>query len=115
MRRLFLVLLVLVLPFQFTWAAAAAYCQHEAPAPAVRHIGHHEHHHKADAKLKNDKKSIVDSDCGFCHIASLPFARADIPGTHTVQRVELVATLSDSSFASLNARAPDRPQWRRLA
>ncbi|MGH8787333.1 MAG: cation efflux protein, CzcI family [Cupriavidus necator] len=114
MRRLFLILLVVILPFQFSWAAAAAYCQHET-APAVWHIGHHEHHHKADAKLEKDKKSVVDSDCGICHLASLPFARADMPGTPAVLRVELVSRLGDPAFTSLNARAPDRPQWQRLA
>ncbi|WP_367395209.1 cation efflux protein, CzcI family [Cupriavidus sp. Agwp_2] len=115
MRRVFLILLALVLPFQLAWAGAATYCQHEEPAPASWHFGHHEHHHKAEPKADKEKLSLVDSDCGICLLASAPLAKADAPRMQTVQRVELVAAPSAPDFDSLCARAPDRPQWHRLA
>ncbi|MBY4949494.1 cobalt-zinc-cadmium resistance protein [Cupriavidus respiraculi] len=118
MRRLLLILLTLILPFQFAWAGAAAYCQHEAEGPsaaAVQHFGHHQHQHSADSPGGDQKKALVDIDCGICHIASIPFACTDQPSAQTVQRIELVATPPAQHFTSHCATAPDRPQWQGLA
>lgn len=124
MQRLILILLVLVLPLQFAWAGAAAYCRHEVAASAKAHFGHHEHQHKADSGKQDQpaqkaqdkaKLGLPDPDCGVCHITSLPFARADAPDMHAMRRVELAPPAPQPSFSSHSARAPDRPQWPRLA
>lgn len=129
MQRLILILLALVLPLQFAWAGAAAYCRHEvAAASAKGHLGHHEHQHKAnggnqdkaagqagDKAQDNAKLGVPDPDCGVCHIASLPFARADAPDVQAIRRVELARPAPQPGFSSHSARAPDRPQWPRLA
>ena len=124
MKRLILIFLALVLPLQFAWASAAAYCRHEVTASAKAHFGHHEHQHRA-ASGKQDahadkgqdagKLGLADPDCGICHIASLPFARADAPDVHAMRRVELAPPAPQPGFSSHSARAPDRPQWPRLA
>ncbi|AGW94981.1 cation efflux protein, CzcI family [Cupriavidus sp. DF5525] len=132
MQRLLLILLALILPLQFAWAGAAAYCRHEVAASAKAHLGHHEHQHKADSGAHSkasdkpggtvsdkaadaDKLGLADPDCGICHIASLPFARADAPEVQAMRRVELAPPASQPGFSSHSARAPDRPQWLRLA
>ncbi|WP_354683087.1 cation efflux protein, CzcI family [Cupriavidus necator] len=124
MQRLLLILLALILPLQFAWAGAAAYCRHEVAAAAKAHPGHHEHQHKADAtspgKLADttsdtDQLALPDPDCGVCHIASLPFARADAPDMQPMRRIEQAPPARQPSFSSHSARAPDRPQWPRLA
>ncbi|WP_444634851.1 cation efflux protein, CzcI family [Cupriavidus oxalaticus] len=122
MQRLLLILLALILPLQFAWAGAAAYCRHEVAAAAKQHLGHHEHQHKADAgqhetkaDTDGDKLGIADPDCGVCHIASLPFARADAPPMQASQHVEQAQAPPQPGFSSHSARAPDRPQWSRLA
>jgi len=118
MRRSILILVLLILPFQFSWAAAARYCLHEQVS-ASWHLGHHEHRHQqADARpdaTDVEKKLVLDTDCGVCHIVSLPFVYAEpleVPGA---ARAELVGHVPPADFTSLNARAPDRPQWLRLA
>lgn len=86
MRRWFTIFLLILLPCQFTWAAAAAYCQHEKSTSA-RHIGHHEHEHKAHADTPqpskhadgktagSDAKLVFDEDCGVCQLSAVkPFA-----------------------------------------
>lgn len=124
MQRLLLVLLVLVLPLQFAWAGAAAYCGHEIAASAKAHFGHHEHRHQAgsgkqdqqaDPAQEKARLNLADSDCGFCHIASLPFAPADAQDVPALRRMELAPPVPQPSFSSHSARAPDRPQWPRLA
>jgi hypothetical protein len=127
MQRLILILLALVLPLQFTWAGAAAYCRHEVTASAnapKAHLGHHEHQHKADSGKPGQpadkaqdtgKLGLPDPDCGVCHVASLPFARADAPDVQAMRRVELAPPVPPPGFSSHSARAPDRPQWLRLA
>lgn len=126
MQRLLLILLALILPLQFAWAGAAAYCRHEVAAAAKAHLGHHEHQHqysqKADAGQHaakadpdGDKPGIADPDCAVCHIASLPFARADAPPMQASQHVEQAQAPPQAGFSSHSARAPDRPQWSRLA
>ncbi|QRQ84659.1 cation efflux protein, CzcI family [Cupriavidus oxalaticus] len=122
MQRLLLILLALILPLQFAWAGAAAYCRHEVAAAAKQHLGHHEHQHKADAgqhaakdSADADKLGMADPDCGVCHVASVPFARADGPRVQASQRVEQAQAPPQAGFSSHSARAPDRPQWPRLA
>ncbi|NUO86717.1 MAG: cobalt-zinc-cadmium resistance protein [Cupriavidus sp.] len=124
MQRLLLVLLALVLPLRFAWAEAAAYCGHEVAAAAKAHFGHHEHRHQAgtgkaeqqaDPAQDKAKLNLADPDCGVCHIASLPFAPADAQDVPALRRVELAPPVPQSSFSSHSARAPDRPQWLRLA
>ncbi|SPC20176.1 cation efflux protein, CzcI family [Cupriavidus taiwanensis] len=124
MQRLLLVLLALVLPLQFAWAGAAAYCGHEVAASAKAHFGHHEHRHQAGSGMQDPsadpaqdkaKLNLADPDCGVCHIASLPFARADAQDLPALRRVELAPPVPQPRFSSHSARAPDRPQWPRLA
>ncbi|WP_455288604.1 cation efflux protein, CzcI family [Cupriavidus necator] len=125
MQRVLLILLALVLPLQFAWAGAAAYCRHEVAASAKVHLGHHEHQHKADSGKAGghtegragdtDKLALGDPDCGVCHIASLPFARADAQDVQAMHRVEMAPAVPPPRFSSHSARAPDRPQWPRLA
>ncbi|QEZ45127.1 cation efflux protein, CzcI family [Cupriavidus oxalaticus] len=122
MQRLLLILLALILPLQFAWAGAAAYCRHEVAAAVKQHLGHHEHQHKADAgqhaakdSADADKLGMADPDCGVCHVASVPFARADAPPMQASQHVEQAQAPPQPGFSSHSARAPDRPQWPRLA
>lgn len=116
MKQLVAIILAVLLPLQFAWGAAAAYCQHET-APGVHHFGHHTHVHadgKHDAKTAGGKL-FVDSDCGFCHAspaAMLPDVSAVKPAS-TLASVPPV--LGDIKRASAPQRAPDRPQWPRLA
>ena len=122
MRRWFTIFLLILLPFQFTWAAAAVYCQHEKSATA-RHIGHHEHEHKAHSDAKSqakqadgkeavkDAKLLLDDDCGFCQLsAAKPVAAKplDLPLISTGASVQPPAPW-------LATRDPDRlerPNWR---
>lgn len=113
MRRFVLILVLLILPFQFSWAAAARYCQHET-ASASWHLGHHEHRHQ-DSSTDLEKKPVIDTDCGVCHIVSLPFVYAASLEIASAQRVQHHDSRHRSDFTSLNPRAPDRPQWLRLA
>jgi cytochrome c5 len=113
-RQLVALLLALLLPLQLTWAAVGEYCEHETSPKAAQHFGHHAHAHKADDK-KPQGKAAFDSDCSFCH-AGAPAAMAN-------QAPNLPALLAPVVFApsvvtdppSALARAPDRPQWLRLA
>ncbi|GAA0190093.1 CDF family cobalt-zinc-cadmium transporter CzcI [Ralstonia insidiosa] len=115
MRRFVLIFVLLILPFQFSWAAAARYCQHEK-ATATWHLGHHEHRHQQpEGKTDAEKKPFVDTDCGVCHLVSLPFVYGQTQDVLIANRVEVTDTQHASEFSSLNARAPDRPQWQRLA
>lgn len=115
MRRYLLILLLLILPFQFSWAAAARYCQHEtASAAAARHLGHHEHRHQ-DPAPDVDKKAVADTDCGVCHAISLPFVDAQPARLDGIRRAQPLHATHRAAFTSMNARAPDRPQWLRLA
>lgn len=133
MRRLFLIFLVVILPFQFAWAGAAAYCQHEETVRGAGHFGHHEHRHqntgstasnevssepgqdRAHQQVDTKDKLTIDSDCGICHIASVPFACAAQTSTGIVARADAAPFHPPMRFASHSATAPDRPQWPRLA
>ncbi|MCG5260517.1 cobalt-zinc-cadmium resistance protein [Cupriavidus gilardii] len=143
MRRFFLILLVMLLPLQSVWAAATAYCQHEQRPTAQWHLGHHQHQHRADGKAEveaefeaevepykadtrqvdikadaehdTDANGLFDPDCGTCHLASLPFARPDATGMPVLRLPRTVLLTHDFHYSSLHPRAPDRPQWLRLA
>ena len=120
MRRWLSILLLIMLPFQFTWATAAAYCQHET-SPEVRHLGHHQHEHKASpdaGKAKSDAqdaakstKLLGDSDCGYCHLNAAKSVQ--------VQSLEVPAltgpAVQDATVQPLPTRDPERherPNWR---
>lgn len=65
---------MLMLPLQATWAAAAAYCAHESSPASAKHIGHHEHVHKASAGDSSKTGGFVkvgdmDPDCDYCHLS----------------------------------------------
>lgn len=120
MTRLVALLLALLLPLQFAWGTAAAYCQHETGAQAARHVGHHAHEHQAGqadqaAKKPAAAKLAVDNDCTACHAtcSALAFeAPACIEPLAPAGRPALAPVDTPTSAP---ARAPDRPQWRRLA
>jgi len=117
MYRLVALLLALLLPLQFTWGAAAAYCQHETSVQTAKHIGHHAHEHKADegAKKPASVKLTVDNDCTACH-ATCSAVACEAPAS--MEALALTSRLAAPTFdahASAPTRAPDRPQWRRLA
>ena len=113
-RRLLALLLALLLPLQLSWAAVGGYCEHESSPKGAQHFGHHQHVHQDDAK-KVAGKSAIDSDCGFCHAgapATMAANEHHLPELLSGSRL-VAATQGDHSSAL--ARAPDRPQWLRLA
>jgi len=115
MRRLLAFLLAFALLFQMSWAVAATYCEHETSPKAAMHFGHHAHVHKSsDAKKNVGNKLAVDDDCSYCHAshaAIIPMASTGVAPGATAS-VELSQPAMHSSAP---ARAPDRPQWLRLA
>jgi len=117
MFRLVALLLALLLPLQFAWGAAAAYCPHEAAPRVAGHFGHHEHVHKdaADAKQPAGGKQLVDNDCASCHAAGSAIAADATQGPAPALAVRRVAFPTSPPPTSAFARAPDRPQWLRLA
>lgn len=122
MRRWFTIFMLILLPCQFSWAAAAAYCQHEK-SPAVRHVGHHEHEHKAHADTQQSSKHVddkdaskdaklsLDEDCGVCQLSAVkPFAAKplDLP-------VAVSPVLGEPLTPLPSSQDPDRferPNWR---
>ena len=119
MKRLFVLLVALLLPLQLAWGLAATYCQHETTAEGARHFGHHTHVHteaKPDAGNKAAAgKLVADFDCGFCHAspaAALPAFEA-LPEAPATAAPPLA--LGELRPPSAPQRAPDRPQWPRLA
>ncbi|ODU57073.1 MAG: hypothetical protein ABT02_18465 [Comamonadaceae bacterium SCN 68-20] len=111
MRRLVLICMMLLLPIQWTWAAAAAYCAHESSA-AARHIGHHEHVHKASAAEGSKKASIaagaLDLDCDYCHLSAAQW----LPALHDVlpPAMGAVSPLEDPlRVGSHIGSGPERP------
>jgi len=115
MSRVFALFLAFTLLFQMSWAVAATYCEHETTSKASKHFGHHVHVHKSvDGKKHVASKLAVDDDCRYCHAghaAIIPMASTDVA----------TAASTTASFpqpfmhGSTPARAPDRPQWLRLA
>lgn len=115
MYRFVALLFALLLPLQFAWGAAAAYCQHETTIESSKHFGHHEHIHKTDVKTASDTKLVADNDCGTCH-ATCSVVASEAPGSLEVPVVaRRLVFPAASPPASALARAPDRPQWLRLA
>ena len=116
MSRFVALLLALLLPLQLAWGAAAAHCQHETDPQAVQHFGHHEHVHKSDAKKAPTGNNLVaDNDCGFCHATGAAVVAEATPSTDAPMVNSSVAVPAEQRHSSALARAPDRPQWLRLA
>lgn len=115
MRRFFALLLASALLFQMSWAVAATYCEHETSPKAAAHFGHHVHVHKAaDAKKSVDNKFAVDDDCSYCHAGHA----ALVPMSYTAVAPPATAAAAFPQpplHGSAPGRAPDRPQWLRLA
>ncbi|WP_367875543.1 cation efflux protein, CzcI family [Ralstonia pickettii] len=114
MRRLCLIFLLVILPVQFSWSAAAVYCQHEEPQAANWHFGHHQHHHQSDAKAEHDKKTVIDTDCGICHLACSPVAYGHPPSLDASEGAQSAPISRELKLTSSRTRTPDRPQWCRL-
>jgi hypothetical protein len=115
MHRLVALVIALLLPLQSVLGAAAAYCEHAAKVETAKHFGHHEHVHKSDLKQVADTKLVGDSDCGNCHATCSAIANVagvSIAGPRAGVRPVFAAA---QRLASALARAPDRPQWLRLA
>lgn len=115
MPRVFALFLAFALLLQMSWAVAATYCGHETTSKTAMHFGHHVHVHKSiDEKKQVTSKLAVDDDCLYCHAgqaAIIPMA---------FDSVVAVASASASfpqplMHGSAPVRAPDRPQWLRLA
>ncbi len=70
---------------------------------------------KADANHGTDAKGLFDPDCGTCHLASLPFACPEPAILPALRLPRAVLVAHDFHYTSLHPRAPDRPQWLRLA
>jgi cytochrome c5 len=115
MSRVLSLFLAFALLFQMSWAVAATYCEHETTSETSMHFGHHVHVHKSvDGKKHVASKLVVDDDCGNCHAGHAAIIPAPFKG--------VVAIASDSAtfpqpsmHGSTPGRAPDRPQWLRLA
>lgn len=115
MPRVLALFLAFSLLFQMSWAVAGTYCAHETTSKTAMHFGHHVHAHKSvDGKTHVSSKLAVDDDCSYCHAehaAIIPMAFDDF----------VAAASASASFpqpfmyGSAPARAPDRPQWLRLA
>ncbi len=119
MFRFVALLLVWLMPLQFAWGVAAAYCGHESTdvttVQVAKHFGHHEHVHKVDAKKAADIKLVGDNDCGTCH-ATCSVITSEPSGISAIPVIShRFAMPPASSLASAFTRAPDRPQWLRLA
>lgn len=115
MPRVLAFLLAIALLFQTSWAAAATYCGHESTPGAAAHFGHHEHVHKsADGQKQPGGKLAVDDDCAGCHAAhpALACGVTSCVACVAPSEADFPQPLAGDSAA---ARAPDRPQWPRLA
>src|SRR5437763_1560748 len=115
MSRVLAFLLAFTLLFQASWAVAATYCGHETVPATAGHFGHHAHEHKtADGKKQVDAKLAVDDDCAACHAAHAALLPVGLDGL--AARAPASADFPVPSLhGSALARAPDRPQWPRLA
>lgn len=108
--------LAMLLPLQLAWGAAASHCQHETEPRAAQHFGHHEHEHQGDVKKAPNGSSVVaDSDCGYCHATSAAVVAEPMTASLGPVVGRRVAIPVEQRHASALARAPDRPQWTRLA
>ena len=86
MHRWFTILLLLLLPTQFSWAAMTAYCGHEQGV-AAKHLGHHDHVHKAGSAESSQEgkkpQGSVDADCAICHLGCAQDVSSSAQMTHT--------------------------------
>ncbi|MEP6502335.1 MAG: cobalt-zinc-cadmium resistance protein [Betaproteobacteria bacterium] len=115
MSRAFAFFLAFTLLFQMSWAVAATYCEHETSAAVSSHFGHHAHVHKAaDAGKPIGSKLAVDEDCGSCHAGHAAIVATTSTGV-VVDGTAATSVPQPSLYGSAPARAPDRPQWLRLA
>ena len=115
MYRLVVLLFALLLPLQLAWGVAAAYCQHERAPHTEQHVGHHVHEHKDDAKQPGGAKLALDGDCSVCHAACHALMCDMGVGPQAVPPQGRPAMPGADAPSSAPARAPDRPQWPRLA
>ena len=119
MPRLLVLFIVLLLPLQFAWAAAAAYCQHETgqheTSARPAHFGHHEHVHQAGGGKAGDAGGPAHADCHTCQAAASPLIAEASPLAMVSLPSVRPARPGSQRLASALARAPDRPQWPRLA
>ena len=117
MSRLLVLFLALLLPLQFAWAGAAEFCQHETEPALKAHLGHHEHQHKGEGEGKKSTgtKFAVDADCHVCNAAGTPLISSTLVLMPAVALVARVGERKTRPLTSALARAPDRPQWLRLA
>ena len=113
--RRFWLLLALLLPLQLSWSAASAYCAHESNPGHAAHIGHHEHVHKAELKNAAKSQAAFDADCGSCHASCVPLLAAPAQPLPTADVAHLRVPPQQNPYLSAQPRAPDRPQWPRLA
>jgi hypothetical protein len=122
MRRLLILLFAIMLPLQFTWASAAAFCEHgrehqrqmETGAAPAWHFGHHMHEHDAGAHGKTGTK-LPDADCAICHFAGSHVMLPAATQPASYHFITLRYRVLPVNYGSVPARAPDRPQWPRLA
>jgi hypothetical protein len=117
-KRLLALLIAVLLPLQLAWGMAASYCQHEQAASGAGHFGHHSHVHvDAQHGAKNPGGSALqtDLDCTGCHAATsaVPTALPTLPAH--LKRTGVTQVEVDLRRPSAPQRAPDRPQWPRLA
>jgi len=117
MSRLLVLILALLLPLQFAWAGAAEFCQHETEPALKAHLGHHEHQHKGEGESKKSTgaKFAVDADCHVCNAAGAPLISSAPVLMPAIASVARVGERKTQPLTSALARAPDRPQWLRLA
>ncbi len=117
MHKWLVTFLLVFIPLQFGWAATANYCKHEIGA-AAKHVGHHDHQHKAvDGKdVSSDPAKTIggDPDCASCHAGCL----SALPESITVASL-VISSLDTADYcARLTSppfERPERPQWRVLA
>jgi hypothetical protein len=115
MSRVFALLLAFTLLLQTSWAVAATYCGHETTPQAATHFGHHAHAHKSvDGKQPVVGQLAVDEDCSDCHAGHAAILTLAVTAV-AVEASTPVSCPRPSLHGSAPARAPDRPQWPRLA
>ena len=115
MKRWLVFLFALLLPVQFAWAGMSVYCQHETAPVQKRHFGHHEHVHHASTEPGGASKLAGDADCGTCQAAGSGVLFDDPASLAVVRSTGAVVPHPPRRIPTALARAPDRPQWLRLA
>jgi hypothetical protein len=121
MTRFVALLLATMLSLQLGWAAVGKYCEHETVPKGAQHFGHHAHEHESSHeadKADNDKnagRAAFDSDCSFCYASTPATMASQQPRFPEIPLREAWVPPASNAHASALARAPDRPQWLRLA